>query len=144
MNYKPLAQELLDSMTFRKLPTERSGHISSGERGFLSYLCYINDGAFAGEISREVGISTGRTAIALKNLEKKGFITRSVSESDRRCVRVCITPKGTEHAHALRDYTLQLIESMLSFLGDRDAQDYVRIMKRLLAADLPVPPMPED
>ena len=93
MNYKPLAQELLDSMTFRKLPTERSGHISSGERGILSYLCYINDGAFAGEISREVGISTGRTAIALKNLEKKGFITRSVSESDRRCVRVCITPK---------------------------------------------------
>ena len=36
MNYKPLAQELLDSMTFRKLPTERSGHISSGERGILS------------------------------------------------------------------------------------------------------------
>lgn len=144
MDYKTLAEELLNSMSFRKLPTERSGHISSGERGILNYLCFVKDGAFAGEISREVGITTGRTAIALKNLEKKELIVRSISESDRRCVKVSITPKGVSHVLALRRYTLEVLESMLTWLGEEDAQSYVRIMKRLLAADLPVPPMPDE
>ena len=144
MDYRPLAEELLNSMTFRKLPTEKSGHISSGERGILSYLYIIKDGAFAGEISREVGITTGRTAIALKNLEKKGLITRTISETDRRCVKVSITPKGTGHVLALRRHTLEILELMLNWLGEEDARTYVRIMKRLLSANLSVPPMPDE
>ena len=136
MNYKSLAQELLESMTFRKLPTERSGHVSSGERGILSYLCFTNDGAFAGEISREVGISTGRTAIALKNLEKKGLIQRSASETDRRCVVVRITEAGSQAAEAFRLRVLDSVEDVLRALGERDAPEYVRLVKRITALEI--------
>jgi len=140
MNYSILAEDLLLSMARRKLPTERSGHISSGEIGILSYLAFKGEGALSGEISREVGISTGRTAIALKNLEKKGYVRRSHSSKDRRCVLVSITEQGSEYAQSVRDYTLKVIESMLEYLGPEDAESYVRILKRLLSAELPLPP----
>ena len=74
MDYHALAQELIQTLTYRKLPTEGTRQLGSGERGILNYLHYTRDGVMAGELSRELGITTGRTAIALKNLESKGLV----------------------------------------------------------------------
>lgn len=133
MVYRQLAEELVNSLAFQRMPPEQSGQISRGERGILSYLSFGRNGALAGEISRDLGLSTGRTAIALKNLEKKGLIVRAYAEHDRRCVVVRVTDAGRAAAQSFRREAITAIEGMLVQLGERDAREYVRIMKRILA-----------
>lgn len=132
MDYQALAQELILSLTYRKMPTEDHRRMSIGEQGILNYLHFVKDEAMPGEISREIGITTGRTAIALKKLEEKGMICRRPSQEDRRCVRVCITPEGAQSAEAMWCETLDRTTHMLEALGEQDAKEYVRILKRLV------------
>ncbi|MGN0802767.1 MAG: MarR family winged helix-turn-helix transcriptional regulator [Candidatus Faecivicinus sp.] len=136
MDYRALAEELLAAMAYQTMPTEEPKQLSVGERGILNYLHYHNNDAFAGEISRDLGITTGRTAIALKNLEKKGLIQRSASETDRRCVVVRITEAGSQAAEAFRLRVLDSVEDVLRALGERDAPEYVRLVKRIAAMEI--------
>ena len=137
MDYTALAHELIWALAFRKLPTESTRRLSSGEQGILNYLNFVRDGVMAGELSREIGITTGRTAIALKNLESKGLIRRQISEEDRRCVQVCITPAGQSAAEAMRAKVLDATVYVLTALGEQDAREYVRIVKRIAALPHP-------
>ena len=139
MDYTALAHELIWALAFRKLPTESTRRLSSGEQGILNYLNFVRDGVMAGELSREIGITTGRTAIALKKLESKGLIRRQISEEDRRCVQVCITPAGKDAAEDLRTKVLDATVYVLTELGEQDAQEYVRIVKRIAALPHPKP-----
>lgn len=137
MDYHALAQELIQTLTYRKLPTEGTRQLGSGERGILNYLHYTRDGVMAGELSRELGITTGRTAIALKNLESKGLVRRQPAQEDRRCVQVCITSEGVGAAEAMWREVLDTTVYVLASLGEEDAQEYVRILKRIAALPHP-------
>ena len=139
MDYTALAHELIWALAFRKLPTESTRRLSSGEQGILNYLNFVRDGVMAGELSREIGITTGRTAIALKKLESKGLVRRQISEEDRRCVQVCITPAGKDAAEDLRTKVLDATVYVLTELGEQVAQEYVRIVKRIAALPHPKP-----
>ena len=132
MNYRLLAEDLLNALIFHKLPTEKSSQMSSGEVGILTYLNNIRNDAPAGEISRHLGISTGRTAIALKSLEKKGYVMRANTDADKRRVIVSITRQGSGVSETFRGHVLDAIEALLCKLGDADASEYVRLMKRVL------------
>lgn len=132
MDYQALAQELISTLAYRKMPTEDNRRMSIGEQGILNYLHYVKDNAMPGEISREIGITTGRTAIALKKLEEKGMICRQPSQKDKRCVRVCITREGAESAEAIWREALEKTTRMLEELGEPDAREYVRILKRIV------------
>lgn len=141
MDYNALAEELLTSMAFRKMPVEHSKH-SSGEQGILLYLHNVRDGVLSGELSRDLGITTGRTAIALKDLEKKGLVSRSVSQTDRRCVVVHITEQGRNAALEFRRHALNALANTLACLGEEDARTYVRLIKKILDSDIAYPPLP--
>lgn len=132
MEFQTLAEDLLRTMAYQKMPMEKPNQMSVGERGILNYLRYVRDGALAGDLSRDLGITTGRTASALKSLEKKGLIARDAAEEDRRCVVVQITPSGIEAAETLRRQVLEHTEWMLRTLGEDDARAYVRIVKRIV------------
>lgn len=132
MEFRTLAEDLLRTMAYQKMPMEKPNQMSVGERGILNYLRYVRDGALAGDLSRDLGITTGRTASALKSLEKKGLIARDAAEDDRRCVVVHITPSGVEAAESLRKEVLEHTELMLRTLGEDDARAYARIVKRIV------------
>ena len=142
MDYLSLADDLLTFMAFRKLPADHSSH-SSGERGILLYLHNIRDGVLSGDLSRDLGITTGRTAIALKNLEKKGLVSRSISETDRRCVVVHITEQGHAAAQEFRRHALETLAATLSRLGEEDARTYVRLIKKILGSNTEYMPLSE-
>ena len=132
MDFRKLAEDLLHTIAFRKMPTEKPNQMSVGERGILNYLRYVHDGVMAGDLSRHLGITTGRTASALKSLENKGLIARGAVAGDRRYVVVRITPEGSAAAEALRAQVLAYMEDMLRALGETDARAYVRIVKRIV------------
>ncbi len=78
----------------RALEVRTAPHgVSSGQWRFLRVL-WREDGITQRELSRRVGMREPTTVIALKSLERSGFVTRKKSEEDRRKVHVFLTPQA--------------------------------------------------
>jgi DNA-binding MarR family transcriptional regulator len=102
-----------------------------GEIFTLFYISSHEGNVIPSEISNEAGISTARVAATLNSLERKRMVTRKIDPSDRRRILVEMTPAGKKeiegHIKMITDKTM----NMLRYLGEDDAMEYVRIMKRL-------------
>lgn len=137
MEYRRLAEELLESlhrMRRRPFPQEPM-EISHGELGILMYLTNRHDGASAGDISKHLCLTTGRVAAALNSLERKGFIERRRDDADKRRVLVYMTDKGRTFAQKRHEEARRRLESLLRELGEHDAKEFVRILKRIHEMD---------
>lgn len=78
----------------RALEVRTAPHgVSSGQWRFLRVL-WQEDGLTQRELSRRVGMREPTTVIALKSLERSGFVTRTKSLEDRRKVHVFLTPEA--------------------------------------------------
>lgn len=137
MEYRQLAEDLFNSIKRSGRPPfpEEPGGISRGESGILMYLTHRGDGALAGELSKWFGITTGRVATALNGLERKGFIERRKDAGDKRRVRVYTTEKGRAFAMKRHEEAMRGMECLLRKLGEHDAKEFVRILKRIHEMD---------
>ena len=136
MDYRELAIELTEAFS-RPHFAKRDPEHAHGEIGILIFLQInkIKNGVesfSSGDLSKALELSTGRMAIALNGLEKKGFINRKIDYSDRRRVMVSITEEGSSFAETHHEKRLDRFEKMLSALGEEDAVEYVRITKRII------------
>lgn len=78
----------------RALEVRTTPHgVSSGQWRFLRVL-WQEDGITQRELSRRVGMREPTTVIALKSLERSGFVIRTKSLEDRRKVHVFLTPEA--------------------------------------------------
>jgi DNA-binding MarR family transcriptional regulator len=78
----------------RALEVRTAPHgVSSGQWRFLRVL-WREDGITQRELSRRVGMREPTTVIALKSLERSGFVTRQKSAEDRRKAHVFLTPRA--------------------------------------------------
>ena len=135
MSNREEAKELLNYLIIG----ERIGHIiqgnvaeiAKGELAVLIYLIDEKDGASAIEISQRFQINTSRVAAILKTLYKKGYIERKSDPKDKRKIQVYITDKGKQYGQQRREDILNHIDQMLEMLGEEDAKEHLRIMKRI-------------
>ncbi|MDP4291091.1 MAG: transcriptional regulator [Bacteroidota bacterium] len=97
----------------------------------LHYLLKNNCVAFPNEISKYMSISTARIAATLRNLEKKGYITREIDVNDRRQVIVTLTPLGKEVVEKNCQKMLDISRQTLESLGEHDAKELVRIFGKM-------------
>jgi DNA-binding MarR family transcriptional regulator len=67
----------------------------------------------------------------LNSLESKGWITRKIDVSDRRRILVEMTPEGKEQVEKHFQMIMKTTTKMLEYLGEQDAKEYIRIMRRL-------------
>ena len=58
-------------------------------------------GLTAGELAREVGVTTGAVTGALDRLERAGYARRAPDPADRRRVRVTVTPRFRDRAEGI-------------------------------------------
>jgi len=78
----------------RALEVRTAKHgVSSGQWRFLRVL-WREDGLTQRELSRRVGMREPTTVIALKSLERSGFVVRRKSLEDRRKAHVFLTPEA--------------------------------------------------
>ncbi len=133
MDYRELAEELLRNMTrTAKMPFQKKVEdISHGEKKILGFLTFAKCSATSGELSEALYLTTPRVASALNSLSKKGFIERSRDASDKRIVIVTITEEGIRFMEDERKEALSMIEQTLEKLGEHDAKEFVRILKRI-------------
>ena len=102
-----------------------------GEMFILDYLERKNGTVMPGELSVMMRDSSARTAIALRNLEQKGYIERDIDKRDRRKILVSITEEGRKLARDERAALLRKMKLIVSELGEEDTREYIRIVGRI-------------
>lgn len=135
MDYQILANELLKY----RVVDERLGkilqnsvtEIARGELAVLLYLIDEKNGACALDISQHFDINTSRVAAILNSLSKKQFIERQSDIIDKRKIHVYITELGKDYAMKHRNQITSHMAMMLERLGEDDAKEYLRIMKKV-------------
>jgi len=133
MDYAKLAEQLIkNSAMYRKGGQQiKIDESMRGENFVLTYIAQKGGGVLPGEISNEMAISTARIAAALNSLESKGLITREIDKNDRRRILVDLTPEGKDLAEKRKQMVISSAEDMLRWLGEEDAESFVRILGRL-------------
>lgn len=116
-------------------PHMRQDNMSANMRGEASVMRLLGatqTPISAGELSSRLNMRTSRIAAVLNALERKGIIVRGTDGQDRRRVMVSLTPEG-ERIHMERSTEHRAcILQILTALGERDAEDFVRVLTRLL------------
>lgn len=130
--FDDLTKELMSIQLLKEPPMKKFNALSKGEMGTLLYLKFEKNNVLAGDISKRLKLTTGRTAIILKSLEKKGFITKIKGQNDCRRTYVSITDAGVEFVRKDGEVVFKSIKNILTFLGEEDAKHFVRINKKLL------------
>jgi DNA-binding MarR family transcriptional regulator len=128
-----MAQEYMETMYYmRKMNSHKQIHDSVHGENFVLFFISQNGGkVIPSDISNEMGISSARVAAALNSLEKKGLIIRRIDADDRRRILVDLTDSGKEQVKTHYRMIMNMVKNMLRYLGEKDAREFIRIMKRL-------------
>ncbi|CAH1214226.1 Transcriptional regulator SlyA [Paenibacillus allorhizoplanae] len=104
--------------------------IGRGQHIFLNAL-YKEDGLTQEELSDYLKIDKGTTAKALKKLEEQGYITRTVSEKDKRCYEVLLTDKARGIKEDVRKVLTDWRERLTFGLSDEEKQMALTILEKM-------------
>lgn len=133
MDFEQMAHEYLETMFYmRKVNSHKEIHDSVHGENFVLFFISQNGGkVIPSDISNEMGISSARVAAALNSLEKKGLIIRKIDAEDRRRILIDLTDSGREQVKSHYRMVMNMVKNMLQYLGENDAREFIRIMKRL-------------
>jgi len=88
-----------------------------------------------GRIQNDLAFITNRSKTALTRLiqtmEKKGFVSRSVSEKDMRINHVYLTPLGRQTWEKSYPFFLKIIEELQRGLSKEDIINAQKVMKQI-------------
>ena len=107
---------------------------AQGEEGVL--LCLrqrAGEPVLSGELMAMMGLTTGRVANILRQMEKKGLIRRRQGEGDRRCVFVSLTEAGARRAEEKYREIAAANRRILEYLGETDSAELARLLERCLS-----------
>jgi DNA-binding MarR family transcriptional regulator len=99
-------------------------------------LKVIRDGVAttAGELARELSITTGATTRMIDVLEKNGLVERDRGKVDRRVVHLAITAKGIEEVVALQRHVIEAWNKVLADFDQAEVDRTVDSLVQVLAA----------
>lgn len=130
-----LAQEMFTLMdSAKRLGPEQMNAAMRGEMAVLRLLEHEDRALMAGEISRELCMTTSRIAAVLNSLEKKGLVARETDSRDRRRVMVCLTEAGAAICQKKKEQIRQNMEMLMRRLGEEDARALVHLTRRVQEA----------
>jgi DNA-binding MarR family transcriptional regulator len=112
--------------------------VSSGQWRFLRVL-WVEDGITQRELSRRVGLREPTTVVALKGLEKNGFVHRWQSPDDKRKLHVYLTPKARQLRQTLAPFVAEVNDIATQGLSDKEAaqlKQLLRVVGRNLSTEI--------
>ncbi|MDK2808402.1 MAG: hypothetical protein PWP24_1137 [Clostridiales bacterium] len=133
MDYRELAKEFMEMMhqMHRSKGQKKINDSMQGESFVLFYISEHEGNVIPSDISNAMEISSARIAATLNSLEKKGFIERKIDVEDRRRILIELTEEGKKEANRHQEMVMRITINMLEYLGEQDAKEFVRIMKKL-------------
>lgn len=132
MDYRELAVEFMQTShsMHRRKGQKKISDSMQGESFVLFYISE-NENATPSDISNAMNISSARIAATLKSLEAKGYIKRKIDVEDRRRILIDLTEEGKMQVEKHTEMVMNTIVNMLKYLGEEDAKEFLRIMKKL-------------
>lgn len=133
MSTRKDAQEFLKEL-YSSIPRSFYNNLETTQRGIgfvLNYLKHSEGEVIAGDLSKNLNVSTARIAAMLKRMEQSGLVTRHSSLEDARRTVVEITPAGIALVDEMREQTLKRVESLLDKIGKEDLDTYIRISHQI-------------
>lgn len=106
--------------------------VSAGQWRFLRQL-WREDGITQRELSERVGMREPTTVVALKGLEKAGFITRKKTEDDRRKTFIFLTPHAKRLELILAPMNAEVHEVATRGMTDEEVETLQALMRRVIA-----------
>lgn len=134
MEYDSLTQEVFHNLAlfFRTTTQRQLRQISQGEFFVLNFLLEHGGEALPGTMSSAMEVSSARTAAVLNSLERKGDILRIPDQTDHRRTQVQLTEEGKRRVVQVHKSTQQSLKALLMELGEEDAAEFLRLIRRLV------------
>jgi DNA-binding MarR family transcriptional regulator len=98
-------------------------------------IIQANPGARSADIAGLLGIEKANFTVFLRRLERRGWVAREVSMTDRRAHALHLTGVGTELLTAAVEYRARLEAGLVARLGAVDYARLVELLQVLLAPE---------
>lgn len=96
------------------------------------YLRGGKDGLNPGELSRILGVGSGRIGNALKFLEAKGYVTRQSCPDDLRKKNVRLSPSGIKLAKESYEDFLDNLTFVRQKMGDERFDSFIELLQEVI------------
>lgn len=83
------------------------------------------------EIAKSLNVTPGTMTVNIDNLEKKGYVIRERSESDKRVVFITLTERGKKAFFHHRDFHKKMIKSAVANLTDDERTALMTCLTKL-------------
>ena len=111
----------------------------------LLYVVAVAPDATMSEVAQRLGVAISTASGAVDHLVVAGYLTRFDDPTNRRQVRVSVTPHGLATLEGLRELGTRQLRSMLERINDEDletVEQAMRIMTVAMTAPAPAPDGP--
>lgn len=109
---------------------------SDADISFLQWITLklVRDGTVstAGELARDIDITTGATTRVIDGLEERGLLERDRTAEDRRVVRLRITPPGHTKILEVAPFMVEAWNEMLADFEQEEVVHLVNLLSKLL------------
>ncbi len=89
-------------------------------------------GVKASDMSKALHITRGAITHIINDMEANGLIERVSDLNDRRIVLICPTELGKQRMDDSFDHIKAHIEDVANFLGEKDTEEFRRILSRIV------------
>jgi DNA-binding MarR family transcriptional regulator len=100
---------------------------------YILFTLWEEDCLAPGEVARRLDLSTPTVTRAATRMEAASLLARKPHPTDRRLVRLCLTPRGRSLQREIRSEMAELTERALGALTPRQRADFVRYLNELRA-----------
>lgn len=83
-------------------------------------------------LARNLEVSPAAVAVALKKLEKSGYIERQSVESDNRMNHIAVTPKGMEAIRVSCAYFQEVENVLLHGFSEEELDTVERFLRKII------------
>ena len=133
MERDTLAENLMaafDSIN-RQALFERMKTTFKGENLMLAMLMKMGGKATPGELIKYTECTAARLTAIAKSLETKGLVNRIQNAEDKRSTIIEMTADGITKFMNLQKEAAESVFNLIEKLGERDAEEFVRLVSRL-------------
>jgi DNA-binding MarR family transcriptional regulator len=98
---------------------------------YILRALYDQDGQHASELARAVGRAATSFTPILDKLQDKGLVERRPDPTDRRAVRIYLTPKGVAQRKAVLNSAEQIDKQIREMFPNGDFEAFQHVLARL-------------
>ena len=102
-----------------------------GENLMLAMLMKMGGKATPGELIKHTECTAARLTAIAKSLETKGLVNRIQNAEDKRSTIIEMTADGITKFMNLQKEAAESVFNLIEKLGERDAEEFVRLVSRL-------------